>query len=310
MVLGTGDGTHLVHNAGILQSGPCFTLLHGGSASAPDGRGSAAELTTPHERWFWPLGSALATDGTLRVFLAEMHERGCHLPQPHRARRDVDGRRSTRSRSPRSICARRRTDAPRCTAGRSPPIATRRTCSPSATASSGSASSATTRAPPRSAWPASGAATSTTAALLGRPRPGWPIRLAPSTSRRPPGRTARPGRQPDADHVRPRSLDRRHQGGRLVGLDHVPRPGRRARPGRGRRPRDDARRHRSATPTRSTRTSPASSPCTGARSSSGSATTAGTVAPRRTTARRSSPCRWRRGTARRLSAGQLGALSG
>jgi len=77
VVTGTGGRTHLVHNAGILQRGPCFTLLRGGPPDRP-AAWLAPELTTPYERWFWPLGSALATDGTLRVLLAEMHERGDH----------------------------------------------------------------------------------------------------------------------------------------------------------------------------------------------------------------------------------------
>jgi hypothetical protein len=75
IVRGAGGATHLLHNAAVLQVGTCFTLLHGGTRSRPVAW-LAGDLTAPLERWFWPLGSTLAADGTLRVFLAEMHERG------------------------------------------------------------------------------------------------------------------------------------------------------------------------------------------------------------------------------------------
>jgi hypothetical protein len=67
--------TRLVHNVGMIQSGPCFTLLQSGTAGDPRPwiGGSA---TTPLRRWFWPLGGTVAADGTFRLFVAEMVERG------------------------------------------------------------------------------------------------------------------------------------------------------------------------------------------------------------------------------------------
>jgi len=76
-VSAVGGTTQLIHNAAVLQTGPCFTLLHGGTRQRPTSW-LAGELTSSRERWFWPLGSALAADGTLRIFLAEMHEQGTH----------------------------------------------------------------------------------------------------------------------------------------------------------------------------------------------------------------------------------------
>jgi hypothetical protein len=67
--------TRLVHNVGLIQSGRCFTVLHAGSAADPrPWIGGAA--TTPLQHWFWPLGGTVAADGTFRVFVAEMVERG------------------------------------------------------------------------------------------------------------------------------------------------------------------------------------------------------------------------------------------
>ncbi|HEY7627462.1 MAG TPA: hypothetical protein VH761_10355 [Ilumatobacteraceae bacterium] len=72
-----GGRTRLIHNAGLLQTGPCFQLLRGGSDGAP-AAWLMAEPTTPFHRWFWPLDSSIASDGTIRIFMAEMRELGNH----------------------------------------------------------------------------------------------------------------------------------------------------------------------------------------------------------------------------------------
>jgi hypothetical protein len=69
------SGTRLVHNVGLVQSGSCFRLLRSGTAARPR-PWIGARRTSLHHRWFWPLGGTVARDGTFRLFLAEMVERG------------------------------------------------------------------------------------------------------------------------------------------------------------------------------------------------------------------------------------------
>jgi hypothetical protein len=73
--LPTSHGPYLVHNVGLLQSGPCFQLLRNGSADAPTPY-LFPESTDRYDRWFWPLGGDLGNDGDLHVFVAEMVEHG------------------------------------------------------------------------------------------------------------------------------------------------------------------------------------------------------------------------------------------
>ncbi len=73
--LPTSHGPQLVHNVGLLQSGPCFQLLRNGSTDAPTSY-LFPELTDRYDRWFWPLGGDLGDDGDLHVFVAEMVEHG------------------------------------------------------------------------------------------------------------------------------------------------------------------------------------------------------------------------------------------
>jgi hypothetical protein len=64
------DASGFAHNAALLQTGTCFTLLHRGSASRPSSF-EPGDGETPLGRWWWPLGGEL--DGTrVRVFWAEM----------------------------------------------------------------------------------------------------------------------------------------------------------------------------------------------------------------------------------------------
>jgi hypothetical protein len=65
----------LLHNIGMLQTGSCFEVLHGGTAADPKAWLLAAQ-TTPYFHWYWPLDAAMGNDGQLYVHLAEMFERG------------------------------------------------------------------------------------------------------------------------------------------------------------------------------------------------------------------------------------------
>jgi hypothetical protein len=67
--------TRLVHNIGLVQSGRCFTLLRSGTSSNPR-PWIGAGRTTPRRHWFWPLAGTVAADGTFKLFVAEMVERG------------------------------------------------------------------------------------------------------------------------------------------------------------------------------------------------------------------------------------------
>jgi hypothetical protein len=70
------SGTNrLVHNIGMVQSGRCFTLLRSGTPSNPR-PWIGARRTTPLQHWFWPLAGTVAADGTFKLFVAEMVERG------------------------------------------------------------------------------------------------------------------------------------------------------------------------------------------------------------------------------------------
>ena len=315
MVLGTGDGTHLVHNAGILQYGPCFTLLHGGTPEPPDvvARRRAHDAARA-------LVLAARIGPRRRRHAARVPRRdaraGRHLPHPHRARRDVDGHarpdhaRRTRPR------ARRRTRAPSLYGwsiasdrhvtylfahchrqfgfgflGHDPCTAEVRV----ARVPRGDLD-----AVPRY-WDGRG--------WVGRPGSRRRRRAVRRTGRRGAGSSTRCSSRTPTGVGSP-SPRRATGGASTIYLDRAVAPDRAVDDDRARlRPRT-ARRPRRA----STRTSPASWRCTGARSSSGSATTAGTAAPRRTTARRSSPCRWRHGprgsAVRRLSDRGRRAASG
>ena len=73
--LRTSDGSQLVHNVGLLQSGSCFQLIRNGSADAPTSY-LLPESTRRFHHWFWPLGGDIGSDGNLHVFVAELRERG------------------------------------------------------------------------------------------------------------------------------------------------------------------------------------------------------------------------------------------
>ncbi len=68
-----GGGT-LVHNAGAIQEGDCFTEL----TSAGSQPWIAADETVPLHRWYWPLGGYQVDGDTVLLYVAEMHETGAH----------------------------------------------------------------------------------------------------------------------------------------------------------------------------------------------------------------------------------------
>jgi len=64
------DGSGFAHNAALLQTGLCFTLLHRGSSSRPSSF-EPGDGETALNRWWWPLGGEL--DGNrFRVFWVEV----------------------------------------------------------------------------------------------------------------------------------------------------------------------------------------------------------------------------------------------
>ncbi len=63
----------IVHSIGMLQDGPCFSVIYGGTRSAPQPFIFADETEQFH-RWFWPLDAELGDDGMLYVFAVEMLE--------------------------------------------------------------------------------------------------------------------------------------------------------------------------------------------------------------------------------------------
>lgn len=72
------DG-EFVHNAGLVQSGRCFTVLNGDRTAW-----LLSADTSPREHWYWPLGAAPNADGRrATVFVAEMVETGtAYLERP------------------------------------------------------------------------------------------------------------------------------------------------------------------------------------------------------------------------------------
>ncbi len=72
------DGVGFAHNAAMLQTGSCFSLLHRGTAAQPSSfEPGAGEVVL--SRWWWPLGGEL-DGGVLRVFWAEMVHDGAEPP--------------------------------------------------------------------------------------------------------------------------------------------------------------------------------------------------------------------------------------
>ena len=64
-----------MHNAGLVQSGGCFTVLYSGNFASP-GEYLFADATQQQHHWFWPMGGEIGADGNFHVFVAEMRENG------------------------------------------------------------------------------------------------------------------------------------------------------------------------------------------------------------------------------------------
>lgn len=60
--------TYAAHNAGLVQTGTCWTLVGGPQMHNFIG----SSQTTPLYHWFWPMDGEMGADGTLWIFLAEM----------------------------------------------------------------------------------------------------------------------------------------------------------------------------------------------------------------------------------------------
>jgi hypothetical protein len=72
-VRGESGAISIVHNIAMLQDGPCFQVLYGGTRAAPRSF-LFADRTQQFRRWFWPLDAEIGADGLLYVFVAEMLE--------------------------------------------------------------------------------------------------------------------------------------------------------------------------------------------------------------------------------------------
>jgi hypothetical protein len=68
-------GERLLHSVAVVQQDGCFTLLRAGTAADPQPWIGAA-MTDPLHHWFWPLGGTVGADGAIKLFVAEMAERG------------------------------------------------------------------------------------------------------------------------------------------------------------------------------------------------------------------------------------------
>jgi hypothetical protein len=75
MVRAANGTVRMMHNAAMVQSGLCFTLLTDGTPRNPAAWIGAGE-TQQQRRWFWPMGASMGVDGQLHIFTMEMVERG------------------------------------------------------------------------------------------------------------------------------------------------------------------------------------------------------------------------------------------
>jgi hypothetical protein len=60
--------TAAAHNAGLVQTGSCWSLVGGPGMRNFIG----SSLTTPLSRWFWPMDGEMGADGALWIFMVEM----------------------------------------------------------------------------------------------------------------------------------------------------------------------------------------------------------------------------------------------
>ena len=72
---GRGGQALFAHNAGLLQTDQCFTLLLTGNFANPD-EYLFGDQTQDRKHWFWPMAGDIGADGMLHVFVVEMRENG------------------------------------------------------------------------------------------------------------------------------------------------------------------------------------------------------------------------------------------
>lgn len=75
MVRAANGTVRMMHNAAMVQSGLCFTLLTDGTPRSP-AAWIGPDVTQQQSRWFWPMGATMGADGQLHIFTMEMVERG------------------------------------------------------------------------------------------------------------------------------------------------------------------------------------------------------------------------------------------
>jgi hypothetical protein len=63
------------HNAGLVQTDQCFTLLQTGNFANPD-EYLFGDQTLDRKHWFWPMSGDMGADGMFHVFVVEMRENG------------------------------------------------------------------------------------------------------------------------------------------------------------------------------------------------------------------------------------------
>jgi hypothetical protein len=72
---GRNGSASFAHDAGLVQTGTCFTLLQSGNYANP-GEYLFPDSTQRHQHWFWPLAGGMGADGRFHLFVAEMRENG------------------------------------------------------------------------------------------------------------------------------------------------------------------------------------------------------------------------------------------
>lgn len=74
-IRGRNGSALFAHNGGLVQNGPCFTLLASGNYAKP-GEYLFPDVTQRYKHWFWPLAGDMGGDGRFHLFVAEMRENG------------------------------------------------------------------------------------------------------------------------------------------------------------------------------------------------------------------------------------------
>jgi hypothetical protein len=74
-VRGRGNRSTFVHNAALVQNGPCFTVLYSGDFASP-GEYLFPDVTQRERHWYWPLAGEMGADGLFHLFVVEMRENG------------------------------------------------------------------------------------------------------------------------------------------------------------------------------------------------------------------------------------------